>query len=123
MADENRLAEFVAERAANDPKVHKILEDVRLFDGLQEHPGWKRLYEHVKSSRSRFLLALTKRQMAGEEVSQREIDFNRGFFQGALWALGHPDQAMTSLERAARQAWLAAELEVLTEEEGDSPYV
>lgn len=102
----------MVEQAARNPKVQQIVEDVRLLGELQEHVGWRRLYERVKEDRARFMGAIARRLMAGEKVDQREIDFHRGFYYGALWILGHPEEAEKSLERAARQAYLAVELEL-----------
>lgn len=65
---------------------------------------------------------ITRRLMSGEEVSQREIDFQRGFYYGIEWILEHPEKAEENLERAARHAWLLVQLEVETTTEGDSPY-
>ncbi len=120
--DPEELADFVVERAKADPKVQRIVEDVKLFDGLREHQGWRRLYERVKADRERFLLGLARRLLSGDKVDQQEIDFHRGFYQGAFWVLGHPEQAENSLERAARQAYLALQLELTSEEDGASPY-
>jgi hypothetical protein len=119
---EEDVANFVVERAKQDPKVKKILEDVRMFDGLREHAGWRRLYDRVKADRERFLLGIARRLMNGEVVDQLEIAHHRGFYQGALWVLGHPEEAEKNLERAARAAWVMANLEQLAEEESASPY-
>lgn len=121
--DAEDAAEFVLDRARRDPKVAKIVEDVRIFDGLREHAGWRRLYEKVGVDQDRFLAHIARRLMSGQEVAQREIDFHRGFYQGALWVLGHPEEAEKSLERAAQKAWAAAKLEASIRDEGDSPYV
>jgi hypothetical protein len=98
------------------------VEDVRLFDGLREHVGWRRLWEKVRGDRERFLAGLTRRLMSGDPVDQREIDFHRGFYYGAEWVLGHPEEAEKSLERAARLAWAITTEELHSQEEGSRPY-
>lgn len=116
------VAEFVVERAKRDPRVQKIVEDVRMFDGLREHAGWRRLRDAIKAEREGFLLSLARRLMSGEEVDQRMIDFYRGYFQGALDTVERPEVAERNLERAARSAWALTQLELETERQEDSPY-
>lgn len=111
------------ERARRDPKVRQIVEDVRLFDGLRDHPGWKRLYDKIRENRDAFMVTLTRRLMAGERVPFDEIAHSRGFYEGALWIIEQPETAERNLERAARVAWLRAQAENDQDEEGMSPYV
>jgi len=106
-----QIADFVAERAKKDPRVRSTIRDAHLFDSLKEHEGWKRLREHAEGDRERFFAKLAKRLMKGESIPQGEIDFNRGFYQGVEWILGHPEQAEASLEAAARKAWRMAQQE------------
>jgi len=105
------VADFVAERAKQDPRVRQTIRDAHLFDSLKEHEGWKRLREHAKGDRERFFAKLARRLMKGESIPQSEIDFNRGFYQGVEWILGHPEEAEASLETAARRAWRMAQRE------------
>lgn len=117
----DEVADFVAERARRDPKVRELIEDVRAFDGLKEHAGWRRLYKKIVGKEDKLLASLTRRLMAGEVVSQREIDWYRGFFAGAKTVLEQPEKADANLESAARQAWALAQLE-LTAEGDEEPY-
>lgn len=94
-----------------------------MFDGLLEHVGWKRLADKVRAGRERFLTGLVSRQMAGEVVSQREIDYYRGFYDGAQWVIGVPENAEISLEAAAREAWRLTQLELAKRAEESSPYL
>ena len=110
------------ERARRDPKVKAIVEDVKLFDDLRAHAGWRRLYSKVLENRAGCLLSISRRLMAGESVSEREIAHSRGFYEGALWVIEQPEVAERDLERAARMAWAKAQLELSTEEELTSPY-
>lgn len=116
------VAEFVVERAKGDPRVKKIVEDVRLFDGLREHAGWRRLRDSIRADRDRFLLGIARQLMSGQEVDQRKIDFYRGYFQGALDTVERPEKAEENLERAARHAWALTQLEIQAESEEESPY-
>jgi len=110
------VADFVAERAKKDPRVRQTIRDAHLFDSLKEHEGWKRLREHAEGDRERFFAKLAGRLMKGESIPQGEIDFNRGFYQGVEWILGHPEEAEASLEAAARKAWRLAQAEQASRE-------
>lgn len=111
------------QRAKRDPAVQRIVDDVRLFDGLHEHAGWRRLREIVKDNKSRFLRRLAERLMAGQKVESDEIAFHRGFYFGAEWIIGHPEEAIKSLEDAARKAYRQVMLEVINNSQEESPYV
>lgn len=120
--DGERLAQLVAEKARQDPKVEKILTDARLFDELQENLAWKQLRDYVVSRYDRWMLSLSKRIMRGEEVSQREIDYHRGFYDGAKYAVLIPEVALANLERVAREAWKLQDSEETDDQEW-SPYL
>lgn len=98
------------------------MEDVRAFDGLREHVGWRRLLNKVGADRDGFLIGVAKRLMAGFVVDQREIDFHRGFYEGALFVLEMPEKAEENLEAAARRAYAMTQLEQLNTELEESPY-
>lgn len=102
--------------------MRRIVEDVRLFDGLREHAGWRRLYDKVRENKDGFMLSLSRRLMAGETVSPEEIAHSRGFYEGALWIISQPEVAERNLERAARMAWVRAQAELDQQEEAASPY-
>jgi hypothetical protein len=65
---------------------------------------------------------LARRLSRGDVVDQREVDLNRGFFLGALYAVRHPEQAEEGLAQAARIAWLLAQDEITNQEEEAEPY-
>lgn len=110
------------ERARQDPEVRVLVEDVRLFDGLREHVGWRRLHDKVRGSRHGFALSLSRRLMAGEKVTAEEISFSRGFYEGALWIIEQPEKVEQQLERTARRAWVKAQLEIDSNEGVPSLY-
>jgi len=117
------VADFVAEKAKKDPRVRQTIRDAHLFDSLKEHEAWQRLRQHAEADRERFFAKLAGRLMKGESIPQGEIDFNRGFYQGVEWILGHPEEAEASLERAARKAWRMAQEELARRgAEQDSAY-
>lgn len=121
--DPEEVAQFVTDRARVDPKVRRVVEDVRLFDGLRDHAGWQRLAQIVRAERDRFLNGLTSALWRGEVVDQRKLDYTRGFYEGARWLIETPEQAEASLEQAASEAWRLTQLELAREAEEASPYL
>lgn len=101
----------------------RVIEDVRLFDGLQEHAGWHRLAEKIRAGRKGFLDFLTAELWAGREVDQRRLDYTRGFYEGASYVIEMPAKAESSLEQAAREAWRLTQIEAAQEAENASPYL
>lgn len=98
------------------------MDEVRRYDDLIQHPGYRFLVERVEDQRDAYTAKIARRLMAGEEVSQREIDWYRGYYAGALETLRRPYVAEHNLEGAARLAWGLAS-EAITEKENETPYV
>lgn len=113
---------MIAARMKADPRVRAVVEDARAFDELKETTGWKRLAERVKRDKDRYMAGLAARLMGGKPVSPEELAFHRGFYAGADWIIGHPEKAMESLERAASHAHTLLQVELLKQEEDESPY-
>lgn len=108
----------VVERLLKDPKIAQVVADARLFDSLRAEPAWQRLFEHVSAKRDRWMQSILKRLMGPQKSwpSTEEIAYHKGFYEGAVFVLAHPEHAEQNLEKAARIA------RVLTEEdaqEGD----
>lgn len=123
MPDAEELAQFVADRAKESPSVRRVVEDVRLFDGLLEHAGWQRLAQKVQGRKEAFFASLGRKLMAGGKVADQEIEFYRGWFAGAEYVIEMPAKAEESLEQAAREAWRIAQVEAAREAEEASPYL
>lgn len=117
MRDPQELADFVRKEALNDPRLRELIDEVRLYDDLLDHVGWKRLRERVAQQKDRFMDNIANRLMAGGEVSQREIDYRRGFFDGAQRIIEQPEVSFINLESQANRAYLEAELRVNSQEE------
>jgi hypothetical protein len=105
--DGEQAAEFIKERAMQDPKVQSIVVDAQLFHDLTEMPGWERLRDRVKRQRENFIRHLGERLFSGKLYTelQREIDYERGFFDGIEYFSGTPEKAMDNLEQTARTAY------------------
>lgn len=110
-------ADFLLERAKDDPKIQQTIVKAQNLHGLLEDKGWRSLYEIVQKAKDRWMHELAKRLMRGEKVSPEEIAWRRGYFAGAEWAASHPKQAIKSLERAATAAYVLAQ-----QEEADSQH-
>lgn len=123
MPEREELADFVAKRARQQPKVQEIVKEAALYDSLRENDAWKRLAQRVREDRDRYLTGVAGRLMAGKDVSKEEIAYMRGFYFGAKWIIEHPEEAEKSLERAARAAWRMVKLEQAAIDEESSPYI
>jgi hypothetical protein len=111
-----KLADYVAEKAKKDPAVRALIKDVQMYDGLQEHIGWRHLRNKIKEQEDGLWAPILRRLKRGEVIDQREIDHHRGFIEGAVFAVTHPEVADTNLEKAARLAYMLGTREI--EEEG-----
>lgn len=123
--DGERLAQIVAQKAQQDPRVAKIVADARAFDELQEQPGWRQLRDYVVSKEEGWLKELAKRLSRPKAVAadhQREIDYYRGFYDGAKYVVLIPEVCLENLQTVARKAW-ALEASEETEDQEWSPYL
>ena len=100
-------ANAIVERLAKNPKVQQIVADARMFDELRTHPAWQRLFEMVRNDEERVNKKLFKRFLkpSAEWPTPEEIAYYRGFYQGAIFVLSHPEHAERNLEQAAKTAW------------------
>lgn len=100
-------ADRIVEKLARDPKVQQIVADARLFDELRTHPAWHRLYDMVRADQERVYGKLAARFIKRSELwpTPEEVAYYRGFYQGAIFVLSHPEHAEANLEKAAKVAW------------------
>ena len=71
---------------------------------LKEHPSWAVLRQVVEAKYERWRNNKMKRLLAGAEFDQRDFDYQRGFWAGALYVLDNPEKAEDSLKAALRKA-------------------
>lgn len=87
--------------------VRDVGDRARELEKLRSHPSWpflKKEYELLKEAYSRKLARkLLTGGMKAEALSQRELDYQRGFLAGADWILGLPEFAVNALEAALRR--------------------
>ena len=106
--NEVERANEIVERLAKNPKVQQIVADARMFDDIRQHPGWQRLFEMVRIDQERVERKLAKRVLSGPAKNwptPEEVAYYRGFYDGAIFVLSHPEHAEKNLERAAKVAW------------------
>ncbi len=121
MLSEEEIADWIAERAKRDPGIAKVIENAHLFDELRQNPAWQKLYQLAKQREEKIRTAIANRIWRGATVSPEEIAYQRGFYQGCIWVLSHPENAEKSLEKAARMAWLLSQDEIeQAKEEADA---
>jgi hypothetical protein len=111
------------ERVLADPRNRKIVQEAKDFGSLKEDSGWRKLRAKVTGQRDSFMESIARRLMGGEDVSQREIDFHRGFYYGVNYATGIPEVVEDNLTRTARIAYALALNEFEQESIVDSPYL
>lgn len=112
-----QLADYVAAKAKKDPKVRALIKDVQMYDGLQEHIGWRHLRNKIKEQEEGLWAPIVRRLKRGEVIDQREIDHHRGFIEGAVFAVMHPEVVDSNLETAARLAYMIGSMEIEGEED------
>lgn len=85
---------------------------------------WAVLRRHFERGEEHYLHSLVKRLMRGEEVSQTEIAYYRGFHEGARMVLSYPKVALANLEKAAAKGYAAhLEREEIERFESQSPHL
>jgi hypothetical protein len=117
------LEEVLAEKALDDERFRDGVGEAIDLHGLLDHPGWKALKKHFENGKVGFGEELISRQMRGEEVSQREIDYMRGAKEMAETIFKYPTMALSRLERTA-QSLMRKEFEHEMEQQSvASPYI
>lgn len=123
MATED-ISDWIAGKAAEDERFRdRVAETLNLY-GLTESEGWSALKAHFERGTDGFAKSLAQRQLGGEQVNQREIDYLRGFLDAAKAIFTFPDQALAHLETSARRGWAAhVSKEIASAIENESLYI
>ena len=84
------------------------LETLDLISTLTRMPGFKRLAEVIDAERKKYFANRAGFfARSNTPVDQREIDYKRGFFQGAMWAV----QALPKIKTAEWDAYVKSAAE------------
>ena len=73
---------------------------------LKSHPSWAELHAVLEERKTKRFDAIQRQLIEGVPVDQRYLDRIAGFFKGAEWILGNPDQSEKSLAVAVQKAQL-----------------
>lgn len=115
----DEMSQWLERKAKENPKIGKVMDNARLFGELKSQPAWVKLFDIVKSSKQSFVSKLAERvwQDPKKIPSSEEIAYYKGFYQGAVWIVSHPEHAEKALENVARMAWLMSQGEAINEED------
>lgn len=116
----DQIAEWLVAKSKKDPRIASIIHSVQIFEDLKGHPAWRKLMELAEKEKGRFFDRISKRMWAYPDdplPTTEEIVYHKGFYQGCIWVLKHPEMAEASLESAARAAWLMSQGEMQEAEE------
>src|SRR5574341_1362785 len=90
-----------------EQKIRSLGDKGRELAKLTEHPAWLTLRREFEARRQTYLQRLAREMVVGgidaEPLSQRELDYQRGFFRGAQAVLDTPDNVIAQLEKALRK--------------------
>lgn len=119
---EVEVANGIVERLAKNPRVQQIVADARIFDELRMNPAWQRLYSMVRNDQEKVYAKISKRVLGPKDnwPTPEEVAYYRGFYQGAIFVLSHPEHAEKNLEKAAKTAWLMYGEEATDNEEDEA---
>jgi|SRR5215831_7373950 len=104
------IGDELIEEVKADPLVQRRLEEIDLHERLslrelQEHEGWRLQKERFAQFRDLAMQKLSTRLLAGEEVSRREIAFQRGYAAAIKDIFNWPERVEQDLGNAAMRAW------------------
>ena len=119
----DQIADWIIAKSKKDPRLAAIIQNVQLFEDLKAHPAWRKLFELAVKDKERWFDRVARRMWGYPEMklpTPEEIAYHKGFYQGCVWVLSHPEMAEASLESAARAAWLMSEGQMQEAEEAIS---
>lgn len=83
-----------------EDRVDGLAEIHAPLKALAETDGWRILKQVFDRQRERYYDQLSRSLMAGAEIDQRKLDFNRGFFESVEDLLEAPENAEKTLKKA-----------------------
>jgi hypothetical protein len=69
---------------------------------IKQHPAWPVLRQRWDELRDRKALVIGRSLMGGDEIDQRKVDYDRGFWNGVKAVLDAPESAEQTLLRERR---------------------
>lgn len=103
------------QRRRHDPKTQRqLIARGGALAALAQHPSWGELEAEVGRKEERLRKVLLAQVLGNAPVSQRNIDYVRGFIGGMNWLIAQPSSAENTLEAYLREQ--GVEMEGVAEE-------
>jgi hypothetical protein len=99
------VAELVYTMPGAAERLEALREEVEQFGSLKEQVGWQRLRQRVEAQRDKWINDLGRKLSRGEEPNQRQIDYDRGWYDACMWLVRHPEISEEHLAQALATAW------------------
>lgn len=91
------------DREALELRAHRAADVAQKLRELSATDGWDLLRETFARQREQYYERLARDLMAGKEIDQRKLDYNRGFFESVEQLLEAPHNAEAILEKAVKR--------------------
>jgi hypothetical protein len=69
---------------------------------IKQHPAWPVLRDRWVALRDKKALVIGRSLMGGDEIDQRRVDYERGYWMGVMDVLNAPESAEKALLRERR---------------------
>lgn len=121
---ERDVLDLAIEDAISTPEASELMRQSRRFEDLRESPAWAELREVVKARRKLAMDRLATKLLRGVAASslQQEIDYARGYVNGAADLVDYPDEVEKALEDMVQKSYDRIKFELIEASEEDSPY-
>lgn len=89
-------------------RLDRLRQEVEAFGSLRDQVGWQRLLKRTIAQKDDWFAKLARKLASGAPLDasfQRQVDYDRGWFDGALYVLRHPELSEEALESALAVAW------------------
>lgn len=99
---------MVYEHPGMADRLDRLRQEVEAFGSLREHVGWQRLLKRTIAQKEEWFEKLARKIASGQpldEKFQRQVDYDRGWYDGAIYVLRHPELSEEALESALAVAW------------------
>jgi hypothetical protein len=95
-----------------------VLRDGALAS-LAQHPSWPEFVEEIKEKEAFLRQQALAKFLSVAPVSQREVDYLRGFINGMKWVTTVPKTSENTLERYLKRQGVTIAEEALAQAEGE----
>lgn len=89
--------------ALPDERLLRKAENAQALGPLAQDERFLRLKEVVTKKRDKTVEAVARAILAGVPFDQRRIDYERGYWDGAMHVLNRPENAVNEFEKALKR--------------------